>query len=218
MTDLAQCNAVSSQARQERCPPFNQRVRIIVFRVLGAALLPPALFIRPYFDDTVLGVFLEQTGMILIIACVLGRCWAMLYIGGNKNAKVMTMGPYSLCRNPMYLFSVIGVVGFGFMLQSLVYTVVLTSITVVILLQATRKEEAHLSDKFKEEYLAYLNSVPRFMPRHFGAFQTASVVNVNVRSLRQCFWDAAFFILAIPALELLEWLQEITAAETFPLF
>jgi len=155
---------------------------------------------------------------MLIIACVLGRCWAMLYIGGNKNARLMTTGPYSLCRNPLYLFSVIGVVGFGFMLQSLVYTVVLTSITVVILLQAARQEEAYLSGKFAEDYAAYLNSVPRFMPAHFGAFQTAPVVYVNVRSLKQCFWDAAFFILAIPALELLEWLHGVNAVATFLMF
>ena len=132
MTKWAQRDASPDQVKQEKGLPFNQRIRINVFRVLGAALFPPALFIRPYFDKTAFGGFLEQIGIILIIACVLGRCWAILYIGGNKNRRLVTAGPYSLCRNPLYLFSIMGVVGFGFVLQSLVYAVVLTSVTVLI--------------------------------------------------------------------------------------
>ena len=147
------------------------------------------------------GDFLEQAGVILIIACVLGRCWAMLYIGGNKNGRLVTTGPYSLCRNPLYVFSVMGAAGVGLMTQSLVYTAVLTSVTFAVLLQAVRKEEGQLSARFAENYAAYRNRTPRFAPVSLRAFHTQSVVTVNVPSLRRCFWDAAFFILAIPALE-----------------
>ena len=198
--------------------PFNLRIRVNLFRVLGVIFIPPVLFIRPHLDETALGGFLEQIGVLLIIACVLGRCWAMLYIGGNKNDTLVTTGPYSLCRNPLYVFSVMGVVGFGCMLQSLIYTVVLTLITSGILLQAATKEEGYLADKFVEDYVAYRNSTPRFMPVNFRTFQTEPVVNVNVRSLTRCFWDAAFFILAIPTLELVEWFHEINAIATFVLF
>ena len=218
MTELAQRDVSPDQVKQEKRAPINQRIRINVFRVLATALFPPTLFIKPYFDETAFCGFLEQTGMMLIIACVLGRCWAILYIGGNKNARLVTMGPYSLCRNPLYLFSIMGVVGFGFMIQSLVYAVVLTSITFLTLLQAASKEEAYLSDKFVEDYVAYKNSTPRFMPVNFRTFQTEPNVNVNVRALRRCFWDAAIFILAIPALELVEWLHEVNAVATFVLF
>ena len=195
-----------------------QRIRINLFRALGAGLIPPILFIRPYFDETALGELLEQIGVILIIACVLGRCWAMLYIGGKKNDRLVTTGPYSLCRNPLYVFSVMGVVGFGFMIQSLIYTVVLTSVTFAILLQAARKEEGCLSDKFAEDYVYYRNNTPRFLPVNFRTFQTEPTVNVNVQSLRRCFWDAAFFILAIPTLECVEWFHEVNAVVTFVLF
>ena len=142
----------------------------------------------------------------------------MLYIGGNKNDRLVTTGPYSLCRNPLYVFSVIGVVGCGFMIQSLIYTVVLTSVTFAILLQTARKEEEYLSGEFAEDYINYRNNTPRFLPLNFGAFQTEPIVNVNVPSLRRCFWDAAFFILAIPTLEFVEWFHEVNAAVTFVLF
>ena len=207
-----------SQHAALKCLPLNQRIRINLFRALGAVLIPPILFIRPYLDKTALGGLLEQIGVILIIACVLGRCWAMLYIGGNKNDKLVTTGPYSLCRNPLYVFSAMGVVGFGFMIQSLIYTIVLTSVTFAVLLQAARKEEGYLSDKFSEDYVNYRNSTPRFLPVNFRTFQTEPTVNVNVQSLRRCFWDAAFFILAIPTLEFVEWFHEVNAVATFVLF
>ena len=211
MTELAQPTA-------SKYLPFSQNIRINLFRASGVVLIPPVLFIRPYFDETAHGEFLEQIGVMLIIACVLGRCWAMLYIGGNKNGRLVTTGPYSLCRNPLYVFSVMGVAGFGFMTQSLIYTVVLTSVTSAILLQAARKEEGYLSGKFAEDYINYRDSTPRFLPVDFRTFRTEPVVNVNIRSLRRCFWDAAFFILAIPVLEFVEWFQEVNGVGTFVLF
>ena len=200
-----------------KCLPLNQRMRINLFRALGAVLIPPVLFIRPYLDETAHGGFLEQAGVMMIIVCVLGRCWAMLYIGGNKNGRLVTTGPYSLCRNPLYVFSVIGVMGFGFMTQSLIYTTVLTSVTFGILLQTARKEEGYLTEKFAEDYIDYRNRTPRFLPVDFSTFRTEPIVNVDVPSLRRCFWDAAFFILAIPMLEFVEWLQEVSAVVTFVL-
>ena len=197
---------------------FSQRTRIIVFRWLGVVFVPLTLFIRPYFDDAVLGGFLEQIGVMLIITCVLGRCWAMLYIGGNKNDRLTTKGPYSVCRNPLYVFSLLGVAGCGFMIQSLIYTVLLTSVTFIILFQAVRNEERYLADKFAEDYVTYRNSTPRFAPVNFRTFQSEPVVQVNVSTLKRCFRDATLFILAIPVLELVEWLQQVNAVGTFVLF
>ena len=198
--------------------PLRQNLRINLLRALGVVLIPPALFIRPYLGETAAGGFLEQAGVLLIIACVLGRCWAMLYIGGNKNGRLVTTGPYSLCRNPLYVFSVMGAAGVGLMTQSLVYTAVLTSVTFAVLLQAVRKEEGQLSARFAENYAAYRKRTPRFVPVSLRAFHTQSVVTVNVPSLRRCFWDAAFFILAIPALEVVDWLHEVGAVATVVLF
>ena len=198
--------------------PFNQRMRINLFRALGVLLIPPIFFISPYFDEAVLSEILEEIGVLLTIACAYGRSWAMLYIGGSKNDKLVTTGPYSLCRNPLYVFSVMGVVGIGFMMQSLIYTFVLTSITAVILLQTAKKEERYLSHKFAENYVAYRNSTPRFLPLNFGTFQTEPILYVDVQSLRRCFWDATLFIWAIPMLEFIEWIHEDNAVVSLVMF
>ena len=41
----------------------------------------------------------------MILICILGRTWATLYIGGQKQRELVTKGPYSVVRNPLYLFT-----------------------------------------------------------------------------------------------------------------
>src|SRR5882757_8547660 len=48
----------------------------------------------------------EWVGVVLIVLCVMGRTWASLYIAGRKGEKLVSDGPYSVCRNPLYLFSI----------------------------------------------------------------------------------------------------------------
>lgn len=74
------------------------------------------------FDGGALGVFHQTLCLsnrndfakfLKIVACVLIGFWSILYIGGRKNQMIMQDGPYSMCRHPLYLFSTIGVFGFG---------------------------------------------------------------------------------------------------------
>jgi protein-S-isoprenylcysteine O-methyltransferase Ste14 len=55
----------------------------------------------------------EAIGLALILICIAGRCWCTLYIGGRKGAELVDIGPYSLCRNPLYFFSFLGAAGVG---------------------------------------------------------------------------------------------------------
>src|ERR1700722_14276872 len=54
---------------------------------------------------------IQWIGLGLIGLCIGGRAWCALYIGGGKTSAVVATGPYSLCRNPLYLFSAIRGVG-----------------------------------------------------------------------------------------------------------
>jgi|SRR5690606_5803833 len=54
---------------------------------------------------------LEWAGLALLILAVLGRCACMLYLGGRKGADLVAEGPYSVSRNPLYVFSILAVCG-----------------------------------------------------------------------------------------------------------
>jgi len=86
--------------------PANQARRIKILRVAFVLMLPLLIVVEPaYSDVSILDEALEPFGALLVIAGVLGRFWAILYIGGRKNREVVITGPHSVCRHPLYLFS-----------------------------------------------------------------------------------------------------------------
>src|ERR1700694_4620271 len=56
---------------------------------------------------------IEWIGISCIVFAIVGRTWSSLYIGGRKTRTLVSVGPYSVSRNPLYVFSIIGGVGVG---------------------------------------------------------------------------------------------------------
>ncbi|MEG0818380.1 MAG: isoprenylcysteine carboxylmethyltransferase family protein, partial [Brevundimonas sp.] len=77
------------------------------------AVVALAFFTRSMGGETVLHEGLEAFGLALIAVCIVGRAWCSLYIGGRKKAEIVNRGPYSISRNPLYIFSFMGAFGVG---------------------------------------------------------------------------------------------------------
>ena len=60
-----------------------------------------------------------MSGLALVVLCITGRLWCILYVGNKKNLELVTRGPYSMTRNPLYFFSTLGAAGIGLMFGSL---------------------------------------------------------------------------------------------------
>ena len=195
-----------------------QKIRIRILRLAFLAMLPLVVFSRSaWIEPEWLFDLFEVAGIFLVIFGVLGRFWAILYIGGHKNLTVIQSGPYSICRHPLYLFSTIATAGFGLMLGSVVLTALLGVVVFVILSLTAQREERFLRAEFGGAYEAYAARVPRIWP-DLSLFTTPKEVVFSVPHLRGNFFDALVFLSFIPLAELMEWLKEEAIVPTFPIF
>ena len=152
--------------------------------------------------------YVEAAGLALMAVGVIGRMWCTLYIGGRKSAEIVAHGPYSISRNPLYLFSAITIAGVGAQTGSVVVAVCAMLGCAALFQIVIRREERHLTELFGDSYRAYLGSTPRFWPR-FARFADAPQLTIDTGRLYRTLADGLFFFLAVPAFELIEQLQKI---------
>jgi protein-S-isoprenylcysteine O-methyltransferase Ste14 len=81
------------------------------------------------------------------------RIWAAGHL--EKGREVTASGPYGLTRHPLYVGSVVIGVGLAIASASLPITVLILAYLAITLTAAIRTEEAHLTEKFGEQYPNY---------------------------------------------------------------
>lgn len=185
---------------------WQRKIIVLIVALLGACLLMTSGSILP--EDNLWHEAIERGGVFLILTGIVGRTWCSMYIGGRKLRTLVTEGPYSLTRNPLYLFSAIASFGLGAQLGSIVFAVLCTAATIAIFLIVIRHEERALAQRFPAEYSLYRAQVPRLVPSFHG-WRDAEEIPVQPALVYRTFWDAMFFLLAIPALKGLEGLREV---------
>lgn len=186
--------------------PVNQRRRIRILQ-LGMLLVVPLLFtMNPVFSgdgsDTI-----EKIGVALVLVCVVGRMWSILYIGSKKNRELVTMGPYSVTRNPLYFFSVIGVMGLGLFTGSLVMTFALGLASYLAFVATAKREAKHLEALFGDRYRHYERATPMFWPK-LCLYAEGDEILFSPAALRRTFLDGLIFFAAFPAIEVMENLKD----------
>lgn len=186
---------------------YDQRWRLYALRSFGLAMFALILFADPGWQDhPIIRESIEFVGAALIIGAVLGRLWSTLYIGGRKNIALMTKGPYSITRNPLYFFSTVGSVGVGLIFGSLMLGG-LTGVAVGIILYATsRGEAALLHTQFGNSYEHYARQVPLFWPQ-LRLYEEASDTTFDPKALKRAFGDTILLLLVIPFAEIIELLR-----------
>ncbi|WP_259780638.1 methyltransferase family protein [Aestuariispira ectoiniformans] len=154
---------------------------------------------------------IEFTGLALIIVAVLGRTWSTLYIGGKKNGDLVHNGPYSMCRNPLYVFSVIGATGMGMVSGTITGGLVTGLACFLVFDRVIRKEESFLTAHFGAPYRHYLDTVPRWLPNP-ALWHDVEETVVRPKLVLTTFRDACIFLLAYPFFEFVEKAQLVHIA------
>ncbi|UKV15518.1 isoprenylcysteine carboxylmethyltransferase family protein [Thalassospiraceae bacterium SW-3-3] len=185
-----------------------QRIRKRTFRIGGLMMLILVMLAQASWQRTTnIHDVIEATGIIAIMICIIGRGWCALYIGGRKKTELVMTGPYSLCRNPLYLFSIIGAFGAGAQSGSLVIAGLFAIVCWIVLREVTLREEAVLKQSFGPRYYRYLITVPRFRPATFRWRDETPLLcqpPLFLRTIR----DGCWFLIAGPVLEGVKIMQE----------
>ncbi|UIJ72680.1 isoprenylcysteine carboxylmethyltransferase family protein [Aurantimonas sp. HBX-1] len=151
---------------------------------------------------------LEAAGIMLIVAGILGRTWCTLYLGGRKPRTLVADGPYSVSRNPLYLFAFVAAAGLGAQSGSLIVAGLFVGGVYAILMPAVRHEEIALRALFGAAFDAYRRHVPRFLPR-LSQWQDAPIVMIDPKHYRQTALDGLILLAFVPTFYAAEWLRTL---------
>ncbi|RWM36200.1 isoprenylcysteine carboxylmethyltransferase family protein [Mesorhizobium sp.] len=185
-----------------------QQMRRLVLAVLIVVLFAALLFGQSTFPpDTLMHESIEMFGVLLIFLGVVGRLWATLYIGGRKSSEVVTGGPYSITRNPLYVFSTVAAAGVGAQIGSFSGIVLFALLCAGAFHIVILREEKFLKEALGAPYQAYLAKVPRFFPK-LSLYDEGDTGSFKPRLLLNTLLDGLVFLVALPAFELIDSAQQ----------
>lgn len=183
-----------------------RRRRAMLALVVAAAALLALVSQSIWVPGGPLHEIVEWTGLALIVVAIVGRTWSTLYIGGRKKHVLVADGPYSLNRNPLYVFSIVGVTGIGLGTGSLLVGLGLGLAVWFVFDRVVRREELYLARHHGAAYAAYCAVTPRW-GLALGNWHDAEIVEARPERLVITFREASLMLVALPLLELVEWAQ-----------
>lgn len=187
--------------------------RMFYTKLYILAVLPLILFAVPMWPEYSLPhELMELVGHICVIAGILIRVISSLYVGGRKNDVLVTDGPFSVVRNPLYVGSFIATIGLGFATGSMTILVALIACFMLCYFFTVGKEEAYLTAKFGEFYREYQARVPRWVP-NLALWHNPAELTIRPRFVLLTARDALMFF---AALMLIEALCELHVTGQFP--
>jgi len=181
-----------------------EKNRTFLTRLFAFLIIPVYVFSGSTFPSW--NHFFELIGIFLLASCAFGRLWASLYISGNKIDKVVSVGPYSIVRHPLYFFSFTGILGIGFISKNILVFASLVLFFVSLYPIVIISEEKDLIKRHGEEYISYMKKVPRFFPNPLLLKEPASY-DVHTIIFRNSILDAVWFVLGIIPLKVVDALR-----------
>ena len=196
--------AACRRPRPDDDPALHSEMRIPLTRLYVALLAGLLLFSSSHWQPGPLGAAgLLLSALVLTSLAAIGRLWCSLYIAGYKKSCLVTDGPYSMCRNPLYFFSMLGVLGVALMTYTFTIPVLVLVSFAIYYPIVIRAEEADLMRIHGAPFEAYRRQTPAFFPR-WSLLKEPETYQVKPRVFRNHMGSAVWFILAIGLIALLQ--------------
>ncbi len=159
------------------------------------------------------GALAQFGGGLLVVAGTLWRLWASVFVAGRKDTEVVIDGPYAVCRHPLYLGSLLAVLGIGLFTRSVVLSGLLPLLFGIVFAFTIRREERYLEQRHGDVWRRYRETVPALWPRFSNARPLSSRM-LNVTIYRKAFLDAASMLALLMIVMALDALREAGAWRT----
>jgi len=114
--------------------------------------------------------YMWPAGIALLILGGGLRLWSIGFIGRSartrkdKAKKLITSGPFALCRNPIYLGNVVATCGFVVLSEVLWYVPAFLLLSFAFYEPVVRYEEYLLKQKYPRAFEQYASTTPRWFP------------------------------------------------------
>ena len=181
---------------------LTEKLRIHIFRIVAAIFFIIILFTSSKWEEiSFIGNVYFLLGCILVGIASLGRLWCSLYIAGYKNNTLVTLGPYSISRNPLYFFSMIGAAGVGLATETLLIPFLLVALFLIYYPNVIKSEEKRLLGVHGEKYKEYCNKTPFIFPK-ISLLKEPESYTVHPKIFRRNIFGPLCFIWLMGILEL----------------
>lgn len=195
---------------QRPMPTFFMKLRLPVTRAASVLVVIILMLSRSAWEEArpEVGVALFSLGVVLVAIASMGRMWCSVYIAGFKDQVLITKGPYSLCRNPLYFFSTLGALGIGFCTETFTFPAVFLVFMALYYPGVIREEERRLRNRFGKDFDDYVRRVPSYFPK-FSLFDEPEAYAVNPRVYRRHVRSAIWFVWIVGWIEICEGLSNL---------
>jgi protein-S-isoprenylcysteine O-methyltransferase Ste14 len=188
-------------------PALAAKLRIPLSRVFAVAAVAVFVFVdSPWKPGSWQHAACSWLGFALVTVGALGRLWSLSYISGHKNVQLVQEGPYSVTRNPLYFFSMIGAIGIACASRNPLVLALVVVFFLVYYPAVVRHEERVLASMHPQAFPEYARRVPRFLPRP-SLYREPEQYAIRVGPYRRTFGDALAFLMGYLAIEVVVWLR-----------
>lgn len=182
-----------------------KQLRTHISKGFGLLVIALLCFSESYWDraNHYLATLMLCSGIFLVAIASAGRLWCSLYIAGYKTDRLITGGPYSMCRNPLYFFSFLGAMGVGLATETLIIPALILTAFWAYYPLVIREEEKDLAAVHTGSFSAYRHRVPRFIPNP-SLLEEPEEYLVKPRIFKKHLFDVLWFAWILGVLELIE--------------
>ena len=187
----------------------SEKVRILASRAFIGILVIIILLSDSHWQlHKIVDTLIFAAGCLLASIGAMGRLWCSLYISGYKNNTLITTGPYSIMRNPLYFFSLIGALGVALATETLLIPLIILVVFVASYPAVIRGEEKRLLSIHGEKFRQYCQRTPGVFPK-FSIYEEPETYVVNPKIFQKSIFSALWFIWFIGILEIVETCHEV---------